>query len=248
MTPPTFVEPTAVDPTLNILLYGPPGSGKTVGALSAPGPVVVLNAEGPGGLRKSREIYGDAKVREIAVTGRESINEAYLWLRDGGDGARTVVVDTVGEVYRVLLEEMGGDAPTLQHYGNVNTTIERLVRALRDLPINVVLVCHEELVVDGTTGETIRQPVTGGKKLPGQLMAQVDTIGYVGVRTQEGQEPEYVAQLIDGHGRHGKDRSGRLGVVRTLDLSEWIATATAAPAPAAKAAPSPAPAEQKAAA
>jgi hypothetical protein len=236
MTPPVFVEPTRVDPTLNILLYGPPGSGKTVGALSAPGPVVVLNAEGPGGLRKSREIYGDAKVREIAVTGKASLDDAYLWLRDGGDGTKTVVVDTVGEVYRVLLEEMGGDSPSLQHYGNVNTTIERLVRALRDLPMNLVLVCHEELVVDGTTGETVRQPVTGGKKLPAQLMAQVDAVGYVGVRVPEGGgDPEYLAQLVNAAGRLGKDRSGRLGTTRKLDVSEWVATATGATKPAAAA-------------
>lgn len=228
-TPPTFVTPTQVDPTLNVLIYGAPGSGKTVGATTAPGPVVVLNAEGPGALRKSRELHGDAKIREIAITGKADLDGAYLWLRDGGDGTKTVVVDTVGEVYRILLEEQGGDTPSLQHYGHVNTTIERFVRALRDLPMNVVLVCHEELISDGTTGETIRQPVTGGKKLPAQLMAQVDVVAYTKVVPQDDGAPEYMAQLVNGSGRLGKDRSGRLGAARPIDITDWVTTATTTP-------------------
>lgn len=222
----TFVKPSAAEPTQNILIYGPPGTGKTVGACSAPGPILFLNGEGQGGVRRAREIHGSDKIREVAVTGKKALDDAYLYLRERKGGEKTVVIDTVGEVYRILLEEIGGERPTLQNWGDVNTIIERFVRALRDLDINVVLVCHEELVSDGTTGETIRQPITGGKKLPGQLMAQVDIVAYAGVVQKDDGEPEYMAQLVAGAGRHGKDRSGRLGSVRPVDLTEWIATAT----------------------
>lgn len=221
-----FVKPSAVEPTQNILIYGAPGTGKTVGACSAPGPILVLNGEGQGGLRRAREIHGADKIREVAVTGKGVLDAAYLYLRDRKGGEKTVVIDTVGEVYRILLEEIGGERPTLQNWGDVNTLIERFVRALRDLDINVVLVAHEELVADGTTGETMRQPVTGGKKLPAQLMAQVDVVAYAGVVQRENAEPEYVAQLVSGAGRHAKDRSGRLGTTRPVNLTEWIATAT----------------------
>lgn len=228
----TFVQPSATEPTQNILLYGPPGTGKTIGATSAPGPVLVLNGEGPGGVRRAREIHGADKIREVKVTGKPVLDEAYLYLLERNGGEKTVVIDTVGEVYRILLEEIGGDRPTLQNWGDVNTIVERFVRALRDLEINVVLTCHEELVTDGTTGETMRQPVTGGKKLPGQLMAQVDIVAYTAVVTHDGADPEYVAQLVAGAGRHAKDRSGRLGVTRKVDLTEWIKAATSAEVPA----------------
>lgn len=222
MTTLTFVKPTPAGTTMNVLVYGPPGTGKTVGACSAPGPILVLNAEGPGALRKAREVHGDRDIREVAVTGKKILDDAYLYLRDREGAEKTVVVDTVGEVYRVLLEEMGGERPSLQNYGDVNLIIERFVRALRDLDINVVLTAHEEVVSDGTTGETMRQPVTGGKKLPGNLMAQVDVVAYTGVITEDGKPPRFVAQLVDGGGRRCKDRSGRLGTVRDVDLTEWL--------------------------
>lgn len=225
-----IVTPAATPPTLNVLLYGPPGTGKTVGACSAPGPVLVLNAEGPGGLRKSRELYGDEQIVEAPFRGKVTLEEAYLRLRDGKAKERTVVLDTVGEAYRVLLEEVGGDSPRIQDYGTVNTLLERFVRSARDLDVNVVLVAHEELVRDDLTGETLRRPVTGGKKLPAQAMAQVDVVGYTGVLTHDDGRVEYVAQLVTSHGRLCKDRSGRLGTTRPLDLSEWVKTATAAPA------------------
>jgi len=224
MTPLTFVEPTEVEPTLNILLYGPPGTGKTMGACSAPGPILVLNAEGPGAIRYARNFYGD-KIREVVFTGEETLTEAFLYLREGTGGEKTVIVDTIGEVYRVLLEQIGGERPKIQHYGDVNTKLERFVRALRDLSINVVLIAHEQ--VDDSEGEATRRPMTGGKKLPEQIMAQADVVAYTGVVPATDSEPRrYVGQLVEGLGRRAKDRSGSLGDSRDLDLTEWIEIAT----------------------
>lgn len=220
----TFVEPTTAPPTLNICLYGPGGTGKTVGACSALGPILVANAEGPGALRYSREKYGD-KIREVEITGAETLDELYLYLREGKGKEKTVVIDTVGEVYGAMLANYGGARPTLQNYGDTNTKIERFVRALRDLPINVVLVCHEQ--VDDGDGEITRRPMTGGKKLPEIIVAQMDVVAYTGIVPASGDTPvRYVGQLIEASGRRAKDRTGKLGDFRDLDLTDWIATAT----------------------
>jgi len=224
-----FVETTEAPETLNVLLYGPPGTGKTCGACSAPGPILVLNAEGPGAIRYARSVYGDA-VREVVVEGGETLDEAYLYLKDGEGGEKTVVLDTIGEMYRTLLEGFGGPRPTLQNYGDVNTKLERFIRALRDLNLNVILVAHEQ--VDDEGGEVTRRPATGGKKLPEQVMAQVDVVAYTGIVPATDDAPRrYVGQLIEAAGRRAKDRTGALGDIRDLDLSEWIATAAEAMAP-----------------
>lgn len=45
-----FVEPLT-EAHMNILLYGPPKTGKTVGAATAPGPILYLNADRPNATR-----------------------------------------------------------------------------------------------------------------------------------------------------------------------------------------------------
>lgn len=222
-----FVQPSATEPTLNFLLYGPAGTGKSTGAASAPGPILYGNAEGPNALRFARRTFGDEKFHEFPVKGKADLDAIYLHCRDGCE-ERTVVLDSIGEVYEKLIHELGGDHPTIQQWGDVNTMVKRFVLAMRDVPVNLVLICHEEIVRDEQTGEMLRQPVTGGRKLPSQLMQIVDVVGYTGVVPATDTEPaKYVAQLIAGNGRHGKDRTGVLGSYRDLNLSEWLEVATA---------------------
>lgn len=218
-----FVKETGPDTTFNVVLYGPAGTGKTVGATSAPGPVLVVNAEGPGAMRKARELHGAENVHEVEFQGRQTLEAVYHHLKDGKAPEKSLVIDTMGEVYRVLLEEIGGQNPRIQDYGEVNSTIDRFVRSARDWPVNVVLVCHDELVVDDMTGETLHQPVTGGRKLPARITAQADVVAFTGVRQAEDGTVEYLGQVLPVKGRAAKDRSGRLGDVLPLDIGEWLA-------------------------
>lgn len=219
-----FVEPTTEAQPLKALLYGPPGSGKTVAACSAPGPILYLNAEGPDALTYSRKRYGNDKIREVAFIGKQTLIDTFLYAREPENGIETFVVDTIGEMYRILLEEESGQKQvTLQNYGTVNTRIERFCRSLRDLPINIVLVAHEEIA--DVEGEIVRRPVTGGQKLPEILMAMMSVVAYCGVVPEKDNDPRrFVGQLVQANGRRAKDRSDTLGKARDLDLSEWITT------------------------
>lgn len=221
-----FVESRTAARTANILLYGPPGTGKTVGALSAPGPILLVNAEGPEGPLFAAGKYGDDKFREVPFEGRATLDEVYLHIRGDGHGFQTVVVDSLGEIYALLLAEYGGERPTKQQYGDVQIKIERFVRAMRDLPINLVLVAHEQ--IDDLDGEAVRRPGTGGRRLPEIVMRMMSIVAYTGViPATEDQPARWMGQLIDGGGRRCKDRSGGLGQVRDVDLTEWIETAHA---------------------
>jgi hypothetical protein len=215
----TFVQPQTAFETANFLVYGPGGSGKTMAATSAPGPVLVLNAEGPGGLAKSRSVGRD--IREVRFTGQSVFRPFCEYVKAGADGAQTVVIDTVAKVYETIIKELGGAKPQIQHYGQANTAIKDLVLFLRDQPINLVLVCHEK--IDDQEGDRIVRPLTGGQQLPEILIGEVDIVAYCGeIPATEDTPKRWVGQLVQDKGRRAKDRSGALGSYRDLDLTEWL--------------------------
>jgi hypothetical protein len=231
----TFSTPAA-PPGLKVLLYGPSGVGKTTGALSAPGPILYLNAEGPDGPNYARQEQG-REIHELTVSGYGDLEAAYFHLRDRLGDEPTIVVDSLGEVYRVLLEDLSGRAirPTLPQYGEATVRLERFCRSLRDLPHHVIWVASERPIKDEETGGFVRLPVTGttNPDLGTKVAAMATVTGYCGYLPPEGSvdagRGRWVAQLYNGHGRLGKDRTGRLvgqtaGVV-DVDLARWVTLA-----------------------
>lgn len=214
-----FVNPQEYSGTVNILLYGPPKTGKSSAAASAPGPILYLNEESPSALRFARRVNSGKDIREFKVTGGSDLDSAYLYLRDSD--CATVVVDSIGELYNYLLDEASkGGRPTLPQRGDVNTKIYRFIKTLCDMPINVVVVCHEQTVEDGDESKTM--PLTGGRALPQQLCALVDVIGYTRVGKTADGEPRYYAQLVSANGRYAGARDGVLGPAEDLNLTNWI--------------------------
>ena len=225
-----FIE-TRTQPFWNVVLYGPEGTGKTVGALSSPGPVLLLNAEGENAAHYGRTIYSN--VHEVIVPVDEGakalLDEAYLWLRDtpAGKATQTVVLDSLSEIHGAILRDMAKDKdhPTLPERGDTNTWLERYAMSLRDLPLNVVIVAHETWVKDDVTGVIERSPYAGtsnvafGKKFTGPF---ADIVGYTARVDEEG-GTRFMAQLVDGNGRRAKNRGGVLGKFAELNLTEWFA-------------------------
>lgn len=231
---------------LSILLYGASGEGKSVGACSAPGPIIVANADGPGALRFARRHHRGKDIRELKVSGRKELDTLYLELRDGvHSDVETFVLDSFGRIYDLVLADLAGidehnrpRKPTLPQRGDVNTYLERYVLALLELPIHVVIVAHDNPVVvsgnqeDGTA-EIELFPFTGTNNpaLAKKLMRPLDVVGYCGRMTVgEGDEQaeQFVAQVFKAGGRHAKDRTGVLGQFPELDLSAWVEKVAAA--------------------
>lgn len=233
-----FDPPLDDAPTINVCLIGPPKSGKTGGAASAPGPVLYLSADLKNRMRFARRRYGD-KLKVVTVKGRQTLVDATYAALEGEFA--TVVVDPMSDLYRILLEErLGGKVPetmnnhVLSQYRVVQDTIESFCRAMCKASVNFVIVCHDLESVDGVTGEKEYLPSTGASKpkLGRTLMGMVDIVGFTGrIVTDDG--PEYVAQLVPAKGRPGGDGFNCLADergLRKLDLSEWIEAIKAAEA------------------
>lgn len=226
-----FVKPSP-DPHLNVLLYGPAKSGKTVGATSVPGPVLLLNGDTTNATRYAHLLHGD-QLREVRFEGLETLIDAANAV-ESGDYA-SVVLDPIGDIHRIILEGLSKRAvrPSMNQYGDTTTHLERFCRALCEKPLNAVFVAHETASRDETSGGFEHLPWTGTSNpaLGAKLMAMVDVIGYTGVVEQEGGGVKFMAQLITGRGRRGGDRFGVLGTTREIDIGEWINLTKAATAP-----------------
>lgn len=225
-----FTEPTT-QRSFNAVIYGPEGTSKTTGALTAPGPILLLNAEGPNAAHFGRQLHAGKEIHEVVIAAgaKALLDEAYLWLRDtdAGRKVQTVVLDSLSEIHAALLRDMAKDPdhPTLPERGDTNTWLERYAMSLRDLPQNVVLVCHEIWTKDEVTGVIERSPNPGspnvafGKKFTGPF---ADIVGYT-ARVDEDGTTKFMAQLVDGNGRRAKNRGGVLGKFAELNLTEWFA-------------------------
>jgi hypothetical protein len=211
--------------TVNILLYGPAGAGKSTAAASAPGPVMFINLEGPNALHYARKTAREAEteVLEVRVDWGEDprayFRESFVAAKERG--VNTIVIDTLGKLRDGIAFNIGGESPSLPQWGQVGKAMTTILRELRDSDMNTVLICHER-VLDSDTGDRIVEPLVGGKTTT-EAMAEVDVIAYCGaVRDENG--TRYLAQLVESKGRRAKDRSGALGDVVELNLTDLIAS------------------------
>jgi hypothetical protein len=211
--------------TVNVLLYGPAGAGKSTAAASAPGPVMFINLEGPNALHFARKTAraADTEILEVRVDWGEDprayFREAFAAAKERG--VNTIVIDTLGKLRDGIAFSIGGESPSLPQWGQVGKAMTTILRELRDSDMNTILICHER-VLDSDTGDRIVEPLVGGKTTT-EAMAEVDVIAYCGaVRDENG--TRYLAQLVESKGRRAKDRSGALGDVVELDLTDLIAS------------------------
>jgi hypothetical protein len=225
-----FEQPELAQDVWNICLYGPTGNGKTIGACSAPGPLLLVNAEGADRSRKAHGIFGE-RIKEVRLDKSNAaavLEKVYLSAKAGE--FKTYVFDTAGEIYQALLDEASSSGKvSLPMRGDAVEKLERYYRSMRDLPVNVVIVAQEQ--IGDQEEEVVRFPQVGPQKprLSGKVQEFVSILAYVGVIPEEGDKSRrYVGQLVEAAGRKAKDSSGGLGDFRDLDLTDWIDTATAA--------------------
>lgn len=223
----TFVPAPEPPDTFNLIAYGHPGSGKSTFAATAPGPIIWVNLEGAGALAYARKTAAKrgTEILEVRVKdgdhAQSVLDDVYKHVHNGVDPKpRTVVIDTLGKLREAILRDLAGKAqPTLPQFGIAANKIGNFVRIMRDEPVNLVLLAHAD-VQDSDEGERLVRPMIGGK-LTDTLPAEVDVVAYcVALREEKG--IRYVGQLVEAKGRVAKDRSGGLGAIRGLDLTEWL--------------------------
>jgi hypothetical protein len=218
---------------INLLIYGKPGAGKTFLASTADyvpemRPVLYLNVEG--GDMTLR--HSAPEIRKIPEEGSLTwpqlqtiydllARQCYNGPEPGEFVPRTVILDTLTECQKMNMSQIMAelmmdqpekgwdpDIPQIKQWGKNIEQIRKWVRKYRDLPLNVIMTCHEQIDKDNMTGQQLHKPQLSGK-LSNEVAGFFDIVAYLYVKQEEGKP---VRKLLTGswEGYVAKDRSGNL--------------------------------------
>jgi phage nucleotide-binding protein len=203
---------------VKLLVYGQAGAGKTSLIRTLPNPVV-LSAEG--GLLSIQ----DADLPFIEVTTMDDLREAYSWAKDSKEAAdyQSVALDSISEVAEVVLQhELKRNKDGRAAYGELNTTMQELIRAFRDLPGKHVYMSAKLEKSQDEMGKLLFNPSMPGKSLTQGLPYFFDEV--LALRVEKDADGNTQRALMcDSDGIWlAKDRSGKLEAWEAPDLGAII--------------------------
>lgn len=198
--PDEIVDMNDLDETQNVLVYGPPGVGKTV---FGGGADLIIATEK--GVVSARRQGSTAKIWPAKTW--QDVRKAYLWVEekceegllttehwvtlDSGTVMQEHALADILETAVANNEERDPDIPAIQDHQKWQNMFKRFIRLFNDLPVNVLYIATE---MDGENeeGETIKVPSFQGKGvgISSWVCAQMSAVGYMKIAKVRDKEAE----------------------------------------------------------
>ena len=188
--PPSITALEDFDESVNILVYGDSGVGKTVMAGPAPNGLFLATERG---VIAAKRQGSTAKVWQCHSW--DDVDKAYKWLRDNPDhGFSWVMIDSLTEFQQLMLRwildravtenpNRDPDIPAIQDHQKWQNMYKRYVRQFNDLPVNVLYTATAFRRND-EEGEDIVLPDILGKDygISQWTCAAMHVVGYLSIR------------------------------------------------------------------
>lgn len=210
--------------TATFLIHGDSGAGKSWLGDTAPGPRLILDAEGGAGFTPSTKYSWDPmRENPPAITGNDSVivlvrdfammQRIFQWINSGQHPFKSIVFDSLTEIQKRCKDNIQGQQFRQQDWGTLLAEMETMIRQYRDIakmepanPLDVAVFVTTSMT---DNRNTFRPNVQGQLRLT--LPQFVDVVGFL-----------YTAPNAEGHldrvlmtqpfpGYIAKDRTNALG-------------------------------------
>lgn len=163
--------------TVNMMIYGQAGMGKTTVALSAPKPLLL---DFDNGVKRVNMTHLDG-IDIVQVTSWQDVQQV---LQEDLSAYQTIVVDTIGKMMDFIISyKCGTRQPQIRDWGGINAEFSWLTRTLSSLNKNVVFVAHRDTRKEGD--DTVFIPALREKSY-NSIVTELDLLGYLEMRNENG--------------------------------------------------------------
>lgn len=220
---------------ISVLVHGPSKSGKTYLGNSAPGPRLILDAEGGTRFLKNNKIVWDPRqpppeCKEddtvlVYIRDFGSLSHVYQWMAAGKHPFRSVILDSISEIQQRCIDNLvGTEQMRLADWGALARNVARLVRDYRDLLI------HPTNPLDVVVFIAMTKQNEEGKYVPyvqGQLATAlpfyIDLVSFLRAQPDESGEMQRML-LVQPHPQYeAGDRTGVFpAVIINPDLTKML--------------------------
>lgn len=152
--------------TVNFLVYGKSGVGKTYMLRTCDGPLLIADADR--GMMSLSDVGADDEVDVVKIRSGDDMVDFFKYLKDADHGYEWAAIDSISALAEIFLdEEMKTDGDKQAHglaaYGDMQRRIINVIKLFKKLPINVVILAKEQR--ENVDGSMLYCPFIPGKYL-----------------------------------------------------------------------------------
>ena len=203
---------------IKVLVYGAAGAGKTRLCGTTGEKTLIISAEA--GLLSLRS----QDIDYVEVSGMSDLTAVYNDLAGGNHPFKWVCLDSISEIAEVVLADAKAtNKDGRKAYMDMGDTMVSMIRAFRDLPMNVYMSAKMDKVKDEISGGIMFGPSTPGQKVAAALPYYFDEclVLHSWKETDPETQKSFIERRFQTHADAqyvAKDRSGCLDFVEIADL------------------------------
>jgi hypothetical protein len=195
--------------SFKMMIIGPPGQSKSSFLATAPNNLIMDFEDGLMSAMGSPNGVAEG-VQALPYNNFEEFGALVAGFMQGDERLKrfnVFSIDTLSDLHKRFLQEVterdwrrqpskNRYVPETEHYTEVNERINRVVRALRDAPVDVLITSHSKTVEP--KNDTAKTYADFSESLSNKVMAQMDIVGYLQFQKVDNQMVPVLRTTTDG--------------------------------------------------